>query len=100
MVHRPEEIGTWFQYGRRWDKQPLISSDQIVGYTKEWWNWWCGLQPSFRGRNPQSLSCEVMEDCNWDSLMKGGQNGFFVILLALYWWYLAVDFDGGCGRCP
>jgi hypothetical protein len=29
--------------------------------------------------------------------MKGSPNGFFIILLALYWWHLAVDSDGGHG---
>lgn len=93
-AHRPEEIGTWFQYGRRWDKQPLIPSDRITGYVAEWWEWWCGLQPNSRGADPQCMSREITKEYEWDILMKGGQNGLFVVLLALYWWFLSVEFDG------
>ena len=29
--------------------------------------------------------------------MKGSLNGFFIVLLALYWWSLVVNVDGGHG---
>jgi hypothetical protein len=39
-----------------------------------------------------TLSRQVPEDGeDWDSICRGGPNGFFIIVLALAWWVSAVN---------
>jgi hypothetical protein len=93
-AHRPDEIGIWFQHGRRLDKQPHLDGGRIPVYADEWWAWWCGIQPGLRGTEPRSMSRKIEGDVGWGNVMKGGPNGIFVIMLALHWWRLGLDFDG------
>lgn len=37
---------------------------------------------------------ELPEDGDWSSLMKGSNNGFFMILVALGWWAQGAQFAG------
>lgn len=92
---RPAEVGHWFQYGRRWDKMPLVAQDELGRYSEDWWKWWGGLQPDFRGKDLKTMSRVVNAPVDWTELLKGGPNGLFVILLTLGWWYIGVEFAGG-----
>ena len=40
------------------------------------------------------MSQKIEGEVGWGNLMKGGPNGLFVIILALHWWRLGLDFDG------
>jgi hypothetical protein len=40
------------------------------------------------------MSRDVPDDAEWNELLKASPNGFFVILLALHWWYRGIEFDG------
>lgn len=93
--YRLAEMGNWFQYGRRqWDKMPHIAEDDLEQYADDWWKWWCELQPPFRGKDPRTMSRVQNADAEWSQLLKGGPNGFFIILLAVGWWSLALNITG------
>lgn len=87
-THRPREVGDWFQYGRRsWDKQPLIAATDIGRYSTDWWKWWASLQPLSRSSvDPLHMPRQLPADGEWAEIMKGSNNGFFVVLVALGWW--------------
>jgi hypothetical protein len=89
--NQPTEIGHWFQCGRKWTAMPDIGSETVVTFSKSWWLWWAGLQPSWRGNESNSLSRTVPAGAvDWSRTRKGGLNGFFIIILALGWWFLGA----------
>lgn len=56
------------------------------------------MQPHFRGDEPRAMSRVAQPSIEWSQLSKGGPNGIFVVLIAMGWWFLAVqvansDFD-------
>lgn len=95
-THRPHEIGDWLQYGRRgWDKQPLIAATEIDRYSSDWWKWWAELQPSSRSaENPLLMPRKPPDDGNWPEVMKGTNNGFYMLLVALGWWAQSLQYAG------
>lgn len=48
------------------------------------------LQPSCRGSD-WPLRRDVGEDQDWPELIKGGKNGFKMILVAMNWWLRGVQ---------
>jgi hypothetical protein len=70
---RPAKVGHWFQYGRRWDKMPLVAQDELRRYSEDWWKWWGGLQPDFRGKDLKTMSRVVNAPVDWTELLKGVQ---------------------------
>jgi hypothetical protein len=96
--NRPDEVRDWFQHGRKWGAMPDISADIIARYEKQWWLWWTGLQPSWRGTNPSALTRKVPRGYNdWSAIRKGGQNGIFVVILTLGWWLVGARNNDGRG---
>ncbi|KAK7017447.1 hypothetical protein R3P38DRAFT_2785216 [Favolaschia claudopus] len=64
-----------------------------VGYSKAWWQWWGGLQPTWRvvdeargGRFRRLAYPEGGEVKNWESLRFPGHNGALSLVASLYWW--------------
>lgn len=55
-------------------------------------NWWIVLQPSYRGSD-WPLRRDVRDDEDWAELIKGGKNGFKMILVAMNWWLRGVRTD-------
>lgn len=79
---------------------PKIAHNEVERYGEDWLKWWCDLQPPFRGKDPMAMSRVTDSTAEWSQLLKGGPNGFFVILLALGWWYIGVKSAGGdCSDC-
>jgi hypothetical protein len=76
---------------------PDIGSSIINQYSNDWWLWWTGLQPSCRGTEVGALSRALPAgDIDWSPTWKGGSNGFFIIIIALCWWFLGVKHNNGC----
>ncbi|KIM73704.1 hypothetical protein PILCRDRAFT_15000 [Piloderma croceum F 1598] len=75
---------------------PDIGSDTVNTFSRSWWLWWAGLQPSWRGNEPTSILCTVPTGAvDWSGTRKGSSNGFFVIILALGWWFLGAKNNNG-----
>lgn len=56
------------------------------------------LQPSWRGTDHTVLLRKAPKgEIDWSATRKGGQNGFFIILLALGWWFLGVKHNDSRG---
>ena len=89
-MNRPSEIGSWLKNGRKkYSLTPKITG--VYKYKKAWYSWWRGLQPAWRLLKSGALSQEVPDTGEeWDSLRRGGPNGFFMIIMAFSWWVEAM----------
>lgn len=91
-MDRPEDIDLWLKNGRKFHAMPVLANP-VEAFGKAWPKWWAHLQPAWRGEGP-AFSTDTPEECDWTELMKGGPNGFFLILLSYGWWGVgAVDAD-------
>jgi hypothetical protein len=64
--------------------------DKAAEFGALWKAWWKILQPEWRGANDGNwpLVREGPEVREWAKLMKGGGNGFVLVLLSLSWWMM------------
>lgn len=92
---RPTQMHDWLQIGHKWEAIPDINAEIVDKYAADWWSWWKNLQPKWRKTN---LSWEVLTGgSDWGNTRKGSQNGCFIVILALGWWFLGVHNNDGCG---
>ncbi|KZP04965.1 hypothetical protein FIBSPDRAFT_673419, partial [Athelia psychrophila] len=85
-VNRPAQIGIWLHNGRPWDDMPVISPGVAEDYSTSWWLWWKSLQPSWRS-DTLSRDLRATGVFNWSETLKGSQNGFFLLIASLGWWF-------------
>ncbi|PPQ87183.1 hypothetical protein CVT26_014437 [Gymnopilus dilepis] len=82
---RPIYIGEWIQRRRSTTWRPVFNVAEVeIKFCK----WWTSLQPPWRiagGEIQRSLT-----EGNWSCLRKPGLNGLFSVLVALFYWGLAV----------
>jgi hypothetical protein len=83
---RPQQLSDWMQRHRLWDKAPPM--DKASEFGALWRGWWKVLQPEWRTANDDGwpLVREGPSSEPWAKLMKGGGNGFVLLLLSLSWW--------------
>ena len=48
------------------------------------------MQPNSRKQGGNKLQQVVEDGENWDDLQKGSINGFFNIVVSLFWWSMAI----------
>jgi hypothetical protein len=66
----------------------------LAKYKASWRNWWQGLQPKWRLLDDGTFSQEAPNTINeWEGLLQGGHNGFFVIIVAFSWWVKEGELD-------
>jgi hypothetical protein len=95
--NRPAQVADWFQHGWKWNAMPDIGAGVVESYSQNWWLWWVGLQP-WRGSDWTSLARELPDgEIDWSATRKGGSNGFYVVLLALGWWFIGAKHSDGRG---
>jgi hypothetical protein len=70
-------------------KQPKVNNQAKFGAT--WKLWWATMQPAWRGG--KSLGTAIPTDADWKSVLRGGPNGLFMVILALSWWVCAMKPD-------
>jgi hypothetical protein len=75
--------------GRKYALTPIIS--EPAAYKESWRKWWEGLQPDWRKLGDGIFLQDVPATGEeWDALRKGGQNGFFMVIMAFSWWVEAM----------
>ena len=90
---RPEPLTRWITGGRQYNAIVVLSS--ISQYETTWKSWWMSLQPETR--KPEDGSSWPLERVQpddveeWESLRRGGCNGFFIIIMGLALWANAVS---------
>jgi hypothetical protein len=91
---RLEELNTWLKNGRKMNLVPDIS-DNVATFGDAWMQWWSSLQPEWRGDGPNFSHDIPKSGGGWQELRKGGQNGFYLILLSFCWWPKGVVTSAG-----
>ncbi|KAL1940993.1 hypothetical protein VTO73DRAFT_7629 [Trametes versicolor] len=92
--NRPVQVRQWLQNQKhkRYDSIPTIS--HVAKYGATWKLWWATLQPSARSKNSDGkFSRKRLNQGVWASLMQGGSNGVFLVLVSLGWWIRAAGDD-------
>lgn len=84
---RPQAMKDWIGRKRVWSKPPIIKD--VDEYGNGWRTWYKGMQPKWRleGELEWPLVREERDAERWSSLMKGGVNGFVIVLTMLVWWW-------------
>ncbi|KIL68683.1 hypothetical protein M378DRAFT_36297, partial [Amanita muscaria Koide BX008] len=73
---RPEEVSWWIKRKKLVNLQPPIEKPAEFGAT--WKRWWTMMQPAWR--EGESLVRTVSGDVDWAPLMRGGSNGFSLVV--------------------
>lgn len=92
---RPEQIDVWLRYGRKFKKEKLQLVDSVTEYADDWLSWYRALQPKGPRQEFNVLQTsargKIDVSADWSELKKGGANGFFMILVSLVLWSLALE---------
>jgi hypothetical protein len=83
---RPQQVYDWMQRHRLWDKAPPMDKSSEFGAL--WKVWWALLQPEWRIVDSLPLLRKESVNEGWENLMKGGGNGFVLVILSLSWWMM------------
>jgi hypothetical protein len=83
---RPQQLHDWMQRHRLWDKAPPM--DKASEFGALWKGWWTVLQPEWRIIDSWPFARTGPVEEGWKSLMKGGGNGFVLVMLSLSWWMM------------
>ncbi|KAI0074004.1 hypothetical protein K474DRAFT_1572838, partial [Panus rudis PR-1116 ss-1] len=80
---RPEEVGAWMS-SRSYTQRPAV---KVKPFSAQWKKWYSGVQPKSRDTTTWPFKRDVSPDnCDWGVLLRGGPNGFFLIIVSLSWW--------------
>lgn len=87
------EVKWWLGRARNFDLTPDIIDKQKYG--RQVVSWWHSIQPTWRkgdGALPRAVYIDNSGDSGdgtgWETLTRGGPNGFFIIMLMFCWWGL------------
>ncbi|KAJ7060050.1 hypothetical protein C8F01DRAFT_1254165 [Mycena amicta] len=84
--HRPKQIAAWVK-NCRVAKPAYCSIPNKAIYSKQWWAWWTGMQPAWRGRTDDRKPGKGDADGQaWEGLYVSGVNGMVNVVVSLYWW--------------
>ncbi|KAJ7059333.1 hypothetical protein C8F01DRAFT_1255031 [Mycena amicta] len=93
--HRPKQIGAWVK-NRRIAKPAFCDIPNTAVYAREWWLWWTGMQPDWRGTMDERPGDGEAHGQSWDGLYVSGVNGLVNVVVSLYWWG-CTEKALGCG---
>ncbi|PPR07319.1 hypothetical protein CVT26_013679 [Gymnopilus dilepis] len=89
--HRPSCIGDWIQRRRATTWRPVI---EIPAFEEKFIKWWASVQPEWRISNAGDIDVSAAGS-DWEDLYKPGLNGIYSIIVALFYWGLAVKAGSG-----
>lgn len=84
---RPAQVAWWIKRARKPD--PEVEDEDAVDFGEDWWNWWKGMQPAWRGIQDVvgPITSRFRKGSgDWEALNNTGPNGFLSIVAALGWW--------------
>lgn len=86
----PQAVADWIQRARSETFRPVINASK---FKTDFWNWWTGLQPSWRLADEPALGEGQSDD--WEGLdgIKG-TNGLVSVIAALAFWRSGLPTDG------
>lgn len=80
------------QNARNYAKSPVLTATKLRPYATTWKLWWKVLQPAWRGADEWPFRRNVAaEGKDWGVLLRGGNNGLYLIIVSLGWWLLAAS---------
>ncbi|KAK7007322.1 hypothetical protein R3P38DRAFT_3212305 [Favolaschia claudopus] len=98
---RPEEVPTWMNRARKWEKTVSLTSvasplTDKGSFAHRWHIWWAHGQPESRKEADGSLGAiEGVPIEEWENFAKMmGKNGLLLYLGGLLWWGEAICEDG------
>ena len=83
---RPSAVGEWIGRARPSTWRPVIGN--LVKYESAFWKWWSGIQPEWRVEDEELVRERLVGD--WEPLQRPGMNGIVSVMVALFYWGLAV----------
>ncbi|KAJ7646084.1 hypothetical protein DFH06DRAFT_997880 [Mycena polygramma] len=95
---RPSQVQKWIRDGRG-RTQAVREIANVDAFEKQWWSWWSGLQPAWRGAwRGQTALPPPPENADWEGLAVPGQNGLLSVVATIYWWGCAEKEKGMSSR--
>lgn len=95
---RPDEIGYFIQNARNYKKAPSLAGGRLRQFVEEWKQWWAELQPKWRNTKDWPFERQSSTKGSWETLLLGGPNGIYLIMISLSWWVSAVTKDSQDGK--
>ena len=83
---RPKEIATWMKRHRKPETPKDIELDTFEVALLAWWH---ALQPAWRVTSdvtPTTFEHTGDTDDGWDTMRRGGPNGFCLVIVAISWY--------------
>jgi len=88
---RPDELGWWFKHGRRLVKKNIPTIGSIDKFQADWVAWWSVTQPQWRQTSSWPFEQGDAAGRDWGTLLNGGKDGLFLVVVSLGWWINARD---------
>lgn len=86
------------QNKRDFKRVPALTGPRLKLFASKWRLWWTELQPSWRETEQWPFERTITQAADgdtWDTLLQGGSNGVFLIIVSLSWWVSAVHKGSG-----
>jgi len=90
---RPAAVTEWIRRARSSTWRPVIKD--LAAYESTFGKWWLGIQPDWRLEDGELVREHLVGD--WEPLQLPGTNGIVSVVVALFYWGLAV-LEAGHGR--
>ncbi|EMD31705.1 hypothetical protein CERSUDRAFT_100171 [Gelatoporia subvermispora B] len=81
---RPAAIAKWMKNDRKYHYVPP-ETKPVSTFSQDIVAWWVAMQPSFRQGNWPFFRIRYEGSTDWGVLLQGGQNGIFLVILAIWW---------------
>ncbi|KAJ7055000.1 hypothetical protein C8F01DRAFT_947262, partial [Mycena amicta] len=83
---RPIQLHYWIQH-KRVPKPDLCAIKDTAAFSKEYWGWWTGIQPSWREVTKEGRPGSAERNGeSWGGLIVPGHNGMLGAVAMLCWW--------------
>lgn len=83
---------------RNYKKAPSLTGRKLKLFTEEWKRWWAELQPKWRDTKVWPFEREPNTSGSWDTLLQGGPNGVYLVILSAAWWVSGISKDSEDGE--
>lgn len=85
---RPEEMNEWLANKRTFKTIKAIRS--LSAFETRFFRWWTDVQPSERAKKEDGFCAQVDDGVDWDRIRFTGRNGLVNVVVALFFWGMAL----------